>query len=145
MRSRNEHPVEYILREGTFTEDGCLIPPQKPRLSDGYALVGSQNKMVLAHRLVWEHHHGPVPEGLEVRHVVCANRRCCNIDHLAIGTRSDNMQDAVRDGTHGQARKTHCKHGHEFTPENTYLGGGGRYCRECHRDRERSRRSRFSS
>jgi hypothetical protein len=33
------------------------------------------------------------------------------------------------------ARKTHCKNGHEFTPENTWLysrpGKQGRKCRAC--------------
>ena len=30
------------------------------------------------------------------------------------------------------AAKTHCKHGHEFTPENTRVDGNGwRYCRKC--------------
>jgi len=40
-------------------------------------------------------------------------------------------QDAV-------APKTHCKHGHELTPENTYTTPqGGRECRECRRVRVR--------
>jgi hypothetical protein len=31
------------------------------------------------------------------------------------------------------AAKTHCKNGHEFTPENTYIrpDNGGRQCRAC--------------
>lgn len=29
--------------------------------------------------------------------------------------------------------QTHCKHGHEFTPENTYVFQGRRHCRECRR------------
>lgn len=32
--------------------------------------------------------------------------------------------------------RTHCKHGHEFTPANTYIKPaepGSRYCRECSR------------
>ena len=29
------------------------------------------------------------------------------------------------------AAKTHCKNGHEFTPENTYNNGGGRGCVAC--------------
>jgi hypothetical protein len=34
---------------------------------------------------------------------------------------------------------THCKHGHEFTPENTYWKSDGcRQCRTCHRDSDYS-------
>lgn len=34
-------------------------------------------------------------------------------------------------------RWTHCKHGHEFTPENTRIGSRGqRECRQCKRDRD---------
>ena len=35
------------------------------------------------------------------------------------------------------ARKTHCKHGHEFTPENTRMRSGQRRCLECDRRHKR--------
>jgi hypothetical protein len=37
--------------------------------------------------------------------------------------------------SNGNASKTHCKNGHEFTPENTgtQRNGTGRYCRVCRR------------
>lgn len=36
--------------------------------------------------------------------------------------------------------KTHCKHGHEYSPENTYtLTGGGRVCRTCSANRFKSK------
>ncbi|MBT2430556.1 HNH endonuclease [Streptomyces sp. ISL-112] len=44
--------------------------------------------------------------------------------------------------------KTHCKNGHEFTPENTYVkpywhgDGGFRQCRECMREQQRAYRER---
>lgn len=41
------------------------------------------------------------------------------------------------------AHKTHCTHGHEFTPENTgRTKTGKRFCRECQRDRVRRFRQR---
>jgi hypothetical protein len=43
----------------------------------------------------------------------------------------------------GRVSKTHCKHGHEFTPENTYLFGRGgvhRMCKTCGRENLRARR-----
>jgi hypothetical protein len=55
------------------------------------------------HRLMWEIHHGDIPEGLLVRHF-CHNRLCINIDHLGIGTHKDNYDDARKAGrhTHGE-------------------------------------------
>jgi len=43
-----------------------------------------------------------------------------------------------------RAEKTHCKHGHEFTPENTKVDvKGWRYCRTCHRTVVRRRSEAF--
>lgn len=40
-----------------------------------------------------------------------------------------------------EATKTHCKHGHEFTPENTFIKSNGcRSCRTCRRGYDRGRR-----
>jgi hypothetical protein len=54
-------------------------------------------KRRLVHRMAWIDKHGPIPEGQEVRHK-CDNRLCCNVDHLELGTRSDNMRDMVDRG-----------------------------------------------
>lgn len=37
-----------------------------------------------------------------------------------------------------QLSATHCKRGHEWTPENTGIQTGGRFCKECRRMRSRS-------
>ena len=63
---------------------------------------------------------------------------------LAYGTHTDNMRDMVE---HGRARKapTHCKEGHELTPENTYVfprsNGRGTYrrCKICDRAKAKAR------
>ena len=47
---------------------------------------------------------------------------------------------------HRVVLKTHCSHGHEYTPENTYRAStGARVCRACHREREQAHRARKRS
>ena len=99
----------------------------------GHTRIGGRN--ISAHRTSWELHFGAVPDGMCVLHR-CDNRRCVRPDHLFLGTLSDNSRDCVEKGRHGQARKTHCKRGHEFNEANTYTrhdGRGGRACRACNR------------
>lgn len=67
------------------------------------------------------------------------------VENLRLGTQSNNMYDLVRNGNHYWAKRTHCKHGHEYTPENIYwMSCGARKCRQCKRQqsREHARRAR---
>lgn len=93
------------------------------------------------YRLVLEAFVGPCPEGEEACHNngdPLDNR----LENLRWDTHEANMLDAVRQRTHNNARKTHCKRGHEFTAENTRINksDGGRHCRACKRERERHAR-----
>ena len=45
-----------------------------------------------AHRALWEHYKGKIPELQVVRHK-CDNGLCVNIEHLELGTRQDNIND----------------------------------------------------
>jgi len=38
-----------------------------------------------------------------------------------------------------KADATHCRHGHEWTPENIGLDRGKRYCKACNKERCRRR------
>ena len=96
-----------------------------------------------AHRLAWALAYGDIPTGMLVLHT-CDNPPCCNPAHLFLGTQSENMKDKVNKGRQGTNRnrdKTHCKNGHEFTPENTFLKSsasrGFRECRTCRRERKK--------
>jgi hypothetical protein len=85
------------------------------------------------HRLTWLYQRGPVQSGLELDHL-CRNRACCNPQHLEPVHHRENIRRGEwhEAGARMQRAKTHCPHGHEYTPENTYLiPSGGRACRMC--------------
>jgi len=59
--------------------------------------------------------------------------------------RNQRVRDAVRGAPPAAANgaKTHCPHGHEYTPENTYhTTAGRRYCAACQLARKRRLRAR---
>lgn len=86
------------------------------------------------HSLVAAAFIGPRPDGLEIRHLN-GDPLDNVVTNLTYGTRSENMQDRLRHGRHPMANRTHCKRGHEFTPENTHVYRGSRFCRACRRSR----------
>lgn len=111
---------------------------------NGYSNVSYLGGKERAHRVAWIEVNGPIPKGLEVRHV-CHVRNCKEITHLLLGTHSDNMNDSAKAGrlSGPKKKKSHCKNGHKFTPENTYnTPDGRRRCRTCDREREKKRHPR---
>lgn len=98
----------------------------------GYGAFQTGERVVRAHRFAYELVVGPIPDGLQIDHL-CRVRRCVNPEHLEPVTQAENL----RRGTAATAvaaywaAQTHCKRGHEFTPENTYRGTGRRVCRAC--------------
>jgi hypothetical protein len=63
---------------------------------------------------------------------LCRNPGCVNPQHLELVSAQTNILRGVSPSAINAA-KTHCIHGHEFTPENTMLNRHNRTCRECHR------------
>jgi len=65
--------------------------------SNGYGQFRVGKKKVRAHRAYYEAVIGPVPDGLILLHS-CDNPRCCNPNHLSVGTHADNARDREEKG-----------------------------------------------
>jgi hypothetical protein len=88
-----------------------------------------------AHRVAYRLLVGPIPDGLVLDHL-CRNPPCCNPAHLDPVTVGENTRRSPIAPSTINAAKTHCKHGHEFTPENTYvMPDGDRACVTCRKRR----------
>jgi hypothetical protein len=92
-------------------------------------VYGSARGVGNVHRFTYQFFIRKIPKGLDIDHL-CKTTFCCNPLHLDPVTARENYRRGV--GNH-QREKTHCIHGHEFSPENTYLVAGKRQCRECGR------------
>lgn len=62
---------------------------------DGYASITHKARRI--HRVSYELFIGPIPRSLSVLHK-CDNPRCCNPDHLFLGTQKDNVADMIKKG-----------------------------------------------
>ena len=120
----------------------CWIWTAATNKDTGYGVFNiGGNKTRLAHCVSCEIHEKPIPAGLDTDHL-CRVRLCVNPAHLEAVTRKVNIER----GTAYQRRRewvasiTRCIHGHEYTPENTYIRpNGSRSCRECRRIERRRR------
>lgn len=93
----------------------------------GQIQVKGTRRVIRAYRFGYERFVGPIPEGMNLDHL-CRNHACVNPAHLEPVTHRENMRRGVKG-----ILTTHCPHGHEYTPENTYREArrGKRYCLTC--------------
>lgn len=127
------------LLRAVVERNGCWIWPNAPD-SDGYPIVKVGGRSRRAHRLFYEMLVGPIPDGLQLDHL-CRVRNCVNPEHLEPVTCRENVQRGLK----GRLL-THCRNGHEFSSDNTYVTpDGSRTCRECQRASVRKYRARRAS
>lgn len=137
------------------TKAGCWLWTGALFENSQYA-VFSADGTAYAHIWSFCHYRGPVPKGKELHHQ-CHVRHCANPWHVEPKTKLEHVAEhyVIYSGpipvsiANGRTykRPTKCKHGHEFTTENTQLtirkegGGIRRGCRECNRARSRACRN----
>lgn len=63
------------------------------KISKGYGEFSVDGENVYAHRWSYEHHVGPIPEGLVIDHL-CCNQGCVNPEHLEPVTNEENLRRA---------------------------------------------------
>lgn len=127
-------PVERFFEKVQQSEDCWQWIGGKK--AAGYGQFAVDGRKVIAHRWSYGHFVGPIPNGYEIDHL-CRNRGCVNPQHLEAVSVRENRDRRI-------AAKTHCVHGHAYTPENTRMQRGAdgyvsRVCRSCERAKNRRR------
>lgn len=137
---------KFISKINKDSKSGCWLWTGSVRGIKPYEYGAFCHESIVysAHRFSWSLWRKKLPKS-SVRELcichTCDTPLCVNPDHMYLGTHKQNMQDKAVKNRYLGKMKTHCKKGHEYTFENTYISKKGlRHCRECHRLSEEIRR-----
>ena len=134
---RKTKTVEELLWPRVNKTESCWLWTG-PKQNGGYGIFSLntgryQSTNMLVHRVSWELSNGKIPEGLCIDHL-CRVRHCVNPSHMEIVSLKVNVLRGIGLSAEN-SKKTECKNGHLFSPENTYLANGKygiqRQCRKC--------------
>lgn len=104
LSEQEKRELRDVIRDGVaLTPNGCW-EWKWPRNVRGYGLVSTKTKgTLMAHRLSYCVHVGPLTPGLFVMHL-CNNPPCVNPEHLKQGSHDENIDYASACGRIGGAR-----------------------------------------
>lgn len=114
IKSLEEKFWDHVDKNGPVPEHcpelgPCWIWTGKTRKDWGaYGIIeevrDGKAKWYRSHRVSWEIHFGPIPDGKSVLHK-CDNSNCPRPDHLFLGTRAENMADKMAKGRYVSGMK----------------------------------------
>ena len=84
--------LQELIRTGYPDRPGECWPWPGAKNREGYGQIRFNGRMQIAHRVAYELHIGPVPDGLVLDHI-CYERACFNPAHLEPVTNAQNLQN----------------------------------------------------
>lgn len=142
---RRRRPADARFFEKVEQVGDCWMwTANKDKGYGGFLVAG--HVTAKAHRWSYEFLRAEIPEGLHLDHlchdstcwagVECPHRACVNPWHLEPVTPKVNIERGASHAIQAAmaAARFCCGNGHEWTPENTYIHRGKRYCRACRAD-----------
>jgi len=101
MRKRTDSDKDVIIARTVKTGKGCLEwqgatrKGKAPKFGYGHMQTyryGNKRQTEYVHRIAYQEFIGEIPNEMLVMHT-CDNPKCCNPDHLKLGSQAENMKD----------------------------------------------------
>ena len=113
---RKTTPIdERLYRSCKYIEETECWEWQRATNNIGYGMIrdpdygdNERGGMRTTHRVSYEIHKGRIPKNKIVMHS-CDNPKCCNPEHLFLGTHKDNSQDMISKDRHNNFGSKHSR------------------------------------
>ena len=139
MNKQPQDPKKRFLANVQFGEGECWLWTRECN-QYGYGTFWLDGRTIHAQRAAYILFVGEVPPRKHIHHT-CKNKRCVRPDHLSLLSAAEHaaLEKNWEVAAANRRARTHCKHGHEFTPENTRLTRAGtKQCIQCTREKSRA-------